>query len=393
MHIRSKYVLLLLPFLLLCSCSNIKIQEPTLTPKIEVIEQLQPNKYAKQSTYTEAYDKTIKSVVSIINYSKTITGVLKANSIGSGVIYQEDDSCYYIMTNHHVVDGASQINVMSWQKQEIKATVLGSDKLQDVAILSVEKSKLSKVEVATLVTDLELPVVGEEVFAVGNPASLTYQGTMSVGIVAGIERSIKNGSSNTIFNELHLIQIDVALNPGNSGGPLFNLEGKVIGINTIKIASNGLEQTDGLNFSLPIHDTYIIGEKIIEAFNENKAYLDGDKVRRISFESEYKFKNLSEISIEQRKKLGIPSNLNQGVVLIGTVKNSTSPLDACLEGSVIVGFNENKIDNIVQLRWCLYECFDQQEVTLKVYKKTAEDLNPIEPSQIKVTLESISYGG
>lgn len=393
MRIKNKFVYLLIPFLLLASCMNLKGNNGLLTPKIETIEELKINKYNQQSTYVDVYDKTIKSVVSVISYDKTIVGALKLKGIGSGVIYKEDSNNYYIMTNHHVITGAGQINVMSWQKQEIKATVLGYDSLQDLAILSVAKNKLSKVEVAQLSPNFALPVVGEEVAVIGNPASLTYQGTMNVGIVAGIERILRNSTTPNIFNDLHLIQVNVATNPGNSGGPLFNLKGEVIGINQIRIISNGIESTEGLNFSLPIHDMYIIGEKIIDSYNKNEDYLYGDKVNRASFKSDYKFKNLSEMTLKERKEAGTPSNLYKGVVLIGKIKNSTEPLDSCLEGSVIVGINEHKVENIVQFRWYLYECEVGQEIVLHVYKKTSENQNPTSTTEVKVILENIRYGG
>lgn len=158
-----------------------------------------------------------------------------ATSLGSGFIISKDG---YIITNHHVVDGADEIIVRLSDKRELKADVMGSDEFTDIALLKVDAKNLPVVELGDS-TNLR---VGEWVLAIGSPFGFDHSAT--AGIVSAKGRSLPRA------NYVPFIQTDVAINPGNSGGPLFNLDGKVIGINSQIYSRTGGFM--GLSFAIPV---------------------------------------------------------------------------------------------------------------------------------------------
>ena len=180
------------------------------------------------------YDKCIDSTVSIICSSPS------GSSSGSGVVLSEDG---YVITNYHVVEGASAVQVLLTDGRYLDARSVGGDKLSDLAVLRVEAENLTAAEFG----DSDKLRVGDTVVAIGDPLGVELRGTMTDGIVSAINRDIT-----TEGRTLTLIQTNAALNSGNSGGPLINCYGQVVGINTMKIgdyvSSSGVE---GLGFAIP----------------------------------------------------------------------------------------------------------------------------------------------
>jgi S1-C subfamily serine protease len=167
-------------------------------------------------------------------------GTVPQQGQGSGFVL---DKSGHILTNFHVVAQANRgIEVMLSNKRRYKATIVGTDKTHDLALLQIEAPDLQPVTLA----DSSQLNVGQKVYAIGNPFGLS--GTMTRGIISSI-RSIRNESGAPIEDA---IQTDAAINPGNSGGPLLNSSGEVIGINTM-IASNGADQSSGIGFAIPIN--------------------------------------------------------------------------------------------------------------------------------------------
>lgn len=162
-------------------------------------------------------------------------GEKRRQSMGSGFVVSEDG---YVLTNNHVIEGADEIFVRFNDRRELKATLIGSDKRSDLAVLKVEAEDLP---VAKLGRSSRLKV-GEWVFAIGSPFGFDY--TVTAGIVSAKGRSLPNE------NYVPFIQTDVAINPGNSGGPLFNMDGEVVGINSqIYTRSGGFM---GMSFAIPM---------------------------------------------------------------------------------------------------------------------------------------------
>lgn len=177
---------------------------------------------------------------------------------GSGIIINKDG---YIMTNYHVVSYADPRNqnhqrvtleVFLPDKRQAKARFIGGDSLNDLAVIKIDLKKLA---VADLGNSSKLKV-GEPAIAIGNPLGLEFAGSVTAGVISALNRTISIED-----RTLNLIQTDAAINPGNSGGALVNSEGKVIGINTVKISVSGVE---GLGFAIPINDAKPIVNQLIK---------------------------------------------------------------------------------------------------------------------------------
>ncbi len=193
--------------------------------------------------------------------ASTVTVSVKhqdAQGIGSGFIYTADG---YICTNHHVIEDALEVQVILPTGEAYDALVVGSDEAADVAVLKIEKTGLTPAKIGTSATLL----VGEDVVAVGTPHSIEYSGTATFGKVSYTNRllSIKN-SDGTVSKKMTVIQTDAAVNNGNSGGPLANMYGEVIGIVAMKQAytSSG-NPVENVGFALPIDGAKIIIDAII----------------------------------------------------------------------------------------------------------------------------------
>lgn len=169
-------------------------------------------------------------------------------SCGSGIILYEEESELYMLTNYHVVEGASSLSVTFVDDETYEAVLCGYDEETDLAVLKVDTSSLSESTYSQMsvieIGDSDALEVGEQVVAIGN--ALGYGQSVTTGIVSAVNRSI---SENTQSSSLGYIQTDAAINPGNSGGALLDMEGKLVGINTAKIASTDVE---GIGYAIPI---------------------------------------------------------------------------------------------------------------------------------------------
>ncbi len=204
--------------------------------------QAAPEYDAEEQNNIAVYKKALPSVVNITSTAMTFNffyGQVPQQGQGSGFIL---DKAGHVLTNFHVIADANRIEVMTSDKHHYKATIVGSDKVHDLALLQINAPDLQPV---TLSDSTNL-VVGQRVYAIGNPFGLS--GTMTRGIISSI-RSIRGPEGAPIEDA---IQTDAAINPGNSGGPLLNSRGEVIGINTL-IASNGAEQSSGIGFAIPVN--------------------------------------------------------------------------------------------------------------------------------------------
>ena len=193
------------------------------------------------------YKRAFPSVVNITSSTLTYNfffQIVPQQDQGSGFILDKQG---HILTNNHVIAGGQQIEVTLYNKQRYRATVIGHDPGQDLALLQINAPPADLVPITLAASSRNL-LVGQQVYAIGNPFGLS--GTMTTGIISAI-RTIREPSGQLIENA---IQTDAAINPGNSGGPLLNSRGEVIGINTL-IATNpngSVEQSAGIGFAIPI---------------------------------------------------------------------------------------------------------------------------------------------
>ena len=200
----------------------------------------------------------IESTVTTSMYGQTATGV----SSGSGFIVSEDG---YVITNYHVIEGATAVNVVLVDRTVHPAAVIGYDSTNDIAVLKIEASGL---DAATLGSSNDL-IVGDQVVAIGNPLG-ELTSTLTVGYVSAKERTVS--TDGTVIN---MIQTDAAINSGNSGGPLFNMKGEVVGITTAKYSgsSSSGASIEGIGFAIPIDDVLEEIEELKEFGYIKSAYL------------------------------------------------------------------------------------------------------------------------
>ena len=225
---------------------------------VEVDRTIKNVNITESNSLSESIDKIYDSVV----YIESVKSNIKTGS-GSGFIYKEDDKYGYVLTNHHVISGASKVEITNINGDTYEAEVLGSDEYSDIAVLRVDKKLVLKV--AALGSN-ENTKLGDTVFTVGSPLGKTYMGSVTKGIISGKNRKIT--TSKKYVTEV--LQVDAALNPGNSGGPLVNINGEVIGINSIKLAQ---EEIEGMGFAIPIENVKAILEQLEKGGNIERPLL------------------------------------------------------------------------------------------------------------------------
>jgi S1-C subfamily serine protease len=279
-----------------------------------------------------------KGLPSVVNITATAVawdffyGPVPQQGQGSGFILNKDG---LILTNNHVIEGAQQggVEVTLYDKHQYKAAVVTVDKGHDLALLKITAPNLVP---ATLAETSQGLMVGQRVYAIGNPFGLS--GTMTRGIISAI-RSVRTPTGAQIEDA---IQTDASVNPGNSGGPLLNSRGEVVGITTM-IASNGAEQSSGIGFAIPI--------------NTAKAVLDDfakyGRVRRPTLDVV-----TLEIGPDEAQQIGLPANYGLLIERVlpggaaekaglhgGTQRAYEGNIPVMLGGDLIVGFDGQDITN------------------------------------------------
>lgn len=219
------------------------------------------------ATWNAVYSDVKDSVVTIRNISN---GTLSAT--GSGVFFSEDSittGYAYIFTNAHVVEGATSIEVLLANSILVSGSIVGYDKNEDVAVIRIHKRNDYKI--ATL-RETDTLRIGEEVLAIGSPIGEKYSETATSGIISNLNIDIQPDGSTM---SLYLIQIDAALNPGNSGGPLFDKGGNLIGINTMKLLSSGTTSNiESFNYSIPISHFAIVAKSLLQGSMYQRPFLN-----------------------------------------------------------------------------------------------------------------------
>lgn len=242
--------------------NNVALTEKEVAKKVANSENYQVMSTVTNNPISTIAQEVGPSIVSIINDQvvQTVIGDYKQSGLGSGVIFKEDEEKVYMITNAHVVEGATSLTVNFLGNYKVKAELVGMDKLTDIAVVAVNKVDIPKeaaadIKVAPLGNSDELKV-GEMAIAIGTPIDEAYNNTVTVGVVSALNRKISVPDK-----ELNLIQTDAAINPGNSGGALVGPTGEVMGINTIKLVESGVE---GMGFAIPINDVKPIVDEIMQ---------------------------------------------------------------------------------------------------------------------------------
>lgn len=292
---------------------------------------------------------------------KTVTGA------GSGVIIGEDDNRLLIATNNHVVEGTESLTVGFSDDTDATATIVGTDVGNDLAVVAVQKSDLSEDTLNTVklaeLGDSDTTRVGEPVVAIGN--ALGYGQSVTVGYVSALNQNV------TINNtSIKMLQTDAAINEGNSGGALFNLQGQLIGINSAK-ATNYNNNVEGMGYAIPISDAIPIIQGIIDGTGNNTA--TGSAYMGIQG------RDLSQYDAAS-------FNMPQGVYLLAVIEGTPAAQAGLQAGDIITGIDGNTINSMNDIKTYLAEKQPGDTITVTISRSNQQ--NGYEEQQVSVTLGS-----
>ncbi len=318
---------------------------------------------ATQGVVTDVSDVVAKVMPSIVAINSTVKQTTtdffgqqyeqQGESSGSGIIIAQNNSKLLIVTNNHVINGATSIEILFSNEKKATATVKGSDANTDLAVLSVDMSQLDQdttaaIKVATL-GDSSTMVPGEMVVAIGN--ALGYGQSVTVGYVSAVNREV------TIEDQkMTLLQTDAAINPGNSGGALINTKGEVIGINSVKFAS---QEVEGMGYAIPITNAVpmineLMNREVVAASEQGFLGIDTSTAQEVTDAYAQRF------------------NMPIGIYVNDVVKGSPAEKAGLMQGDIITGMDGVKVETIEDLKNALQ------------YKKAGQD--------VKLTVQVIEGG-
>lgn len=324
-----------------------------------VVDYVSLNNYSDTAVY--AASKVLPSIVGIkveytvtSSFSQSLSQVAQAE--GSGIIMSSDG---YILTNNHIINStdssvyyevseAANVYVYLYNDETpYEATIIGTDEETDLAVIKIEKTDLTPAELG----DSDSIKIGEFAMAIGNP--LGMESSVTSGIISAVNRTVTNSDGNTY----NLIQTDAAINSGNSGGALVNSEGKVIGINTLKLSGSGIE---GMGFAIPINDTIDIYNQLVNNGKVSRPYIGitGEDLDSVT-----------------AKRYSLPT----GVYVDEVQSDGPAASSGLKAGDIITALDGEEVDSMDELIDLKNSKNIGDEVTLEVYRggKTEE---------IKVTL-------
>ena len=278
--------------------------------------------YDVKSSTTDVIEKVNSSVVGVLVYANGT-----ASGSGSGVVYRVDGKTAYIITNAHVVSGATDVQVVFSNKESVNATIVGSDTYSDIAVLKLTADfDMTAIKCG----DSSLLDQGETVLAIGSPLGIEYAGTVTQGIVSGIDRTVSvdlNDDGQEDW-DMNVIQTDAAINPGNSGGALVNMAGELVGITSMKLSNTSVE---GMGFALPINDVITSVEQIIENGKVTRPQIGISGV------------SLSGYSSYQLRYYRINTDLTDGIYVSRVTSGGAASKAGIQEGDIIVKFDGKEV--------------------------------------------------
>ncbi|MBS4205661.1 S1C family serine protease [Lederbergia citrea] len=321
---------------------------------------------ASTNSLADMVEHSSKAIVGIVNFQNESNRLSPfAETVergsGSGVIFKKEGDNAFIVTNNHVIEGAEKLEISLENGEKTTAELVGADALSDLAVLKIDAKYA---EAVLEFGDSDQLRAGDQVVAIGNPLGLDFSRTVTQGIVSAVNRSVNVKTSAGEW-DLNVIQTDAAINPGNSGGALLNAEGTVIGINSLKIAENGVE---GLGFAIPSNDAIPLIEEMIKHGQIDRPYMGV---------------SLTDLEQIPRNLLqDLPEKVGGGTVVTALDSESAAAKAGVEVKDVIVEINGTEVKNTGDLRKFLYkELKAGDKVALKVYRGS-------EKKTIEITLAS-----
>ena len=301
----------------------------------------------------DAVDKVYDAVVVVNTY---VNG--EAYSSGTGFVYKTEDKTAYLLTNNHVIENADDVYVTFTDGTIVEANIVGADVYSDVAVLSVDEDYIISIAEIGSSEDARL---GDTVFAIGAPLDSAYSWSVTRGIVSGKDRLVQveltSGNTKTPMI-VNTIQTDAAINSGNSGGPLANSNGEVIGITSIKLASSSIE---GMGFAIPIETAIEYAEQLISGNEVERPYLG---IYMLDVTSAYYYREYYDIIRE--------ANVTSGVIVTDFEDNSPAAAAGLEIGDIITKVDGHDISSSAYLRYYLYKHNVGDEMTLTIIRNGRE---------------------
>lgn len=306
----------------------------------------------KQDTETMSTDLTEDSKIDdtpIGEVSKAVVGVknisqqnpwtdVQEGGTGSGIIYKQENDKAYIVTNNHVIEDAQEIEIELANEEVVEAKLLGADSLTDLAVLEIDDEHIEAVAEFSDSDELE---VGETVVAIGNPLGSEFAGSVTKGIISGLNRSVEVDTKGDKQADwvTEVLQTDAAINPGNSGGALVDTNGKVIGINSMKVAQQAVE---GIGLAIPSNTAQPI-MKDLEEKGEVKRPTLGIATAP-----------LNRVPPEVQQEIELPKDVRSGMVIANVDSDSPAENAGLEKFDVITKIDDQEITSIADIKVALY---------------------------------------
>ncbi len=304
---------------------------------------------------SQVYDKTSlsTSIEKVYDSVMVVNGYQNGQlaSTGTAFVYEKDNKYAYLLTNQHVVAEMSSIKLINTDDETIDAKVLGGDTYLDLAVLRID-AKYAKL--TATIGSSEKSKMGDTVFTVGTPLGNTYAGSVTAGIISGKDRMVSVSTSNYNSSDwvMNVIQIDASLNPGNSGGPLLNVNGEVIGICSMKLVDAEIE---GMGFAIPIEYAKSHYDQLKKGQSIDWPVL-GIKMTDINSSAQYEYH----------------INNTEGVLVVGVVSSSGADKAGIKEGDVITAIEGTKVEDVAHLRYQLYQHKAGDKIKIKLLRDGKE---------------------
>jgi serine protease Do len=281
---------------------------------------------------------SVVSVISLVKQAETQGAQEKVEpmvGMGSGIIFRIEGKMAFVVTNQHVIEGASALEIVFVDGERRKAKLVGADRFTDLAVLQVDSKGIERV---ARFGDSDKLKAGESAIAIGNPLGLGYSQTITAGIISAPLRTVpvSLNRDGQLDWEVDLIQTDAAINSGNSGGALANLDGDVIGINSLKVSDFGVE---GLGFAIPSNQAIPIMDSLLEFGKVKRPFIGVTTADLNSY-------------MEGTETLKLPDDVKQGIIVLEAIGPAKEA--GMQTGDVIVQLDNQKINTMLDLRKYLY---------------------------------------
>lgn len=243
---------------------------------------------------------------------------VETEGVGSGVIFRKDG---YIVTNNHVIAGAKELIVSLADGNSVTGELVGADEMTDIAVVKVNAKDLPVAKFG----NSDDVMVGEPAIAIGNPMGLEFQGSVTVGVISALNRTLELND-----RRVKLLQTDAAISPGNSGGALVNADGEIIGINSAKLATNGVE---GMGFAIPINTVQAVIDELMEKGYVARPYL-----------------GVTIFDKQTAARYGYTLSIEKGVYVFQIAIGGPADKAGLQRGDIILAIDDKEVNSVTEVR-------------------------------------------